>query len=77
LFQPSQLSAGDSSKSGGGVIVVDAAAMKEAEAAASAAQQPTVAYIKVSYVMYMAPPHSIILLKTTHGGSCVFHAESF
>jgi hypothetical protein len=55
LFQPSQLSAGDSSKSGGGVIVVDAAAMKEAEAAASAAaaaQQPTVAYIKVSNVMY-------------------------
>ncbi len=76
LFQPSQLSAGgDSSKSGGGVIVVDAAAMKEAEAtAAAAAQQPTVAYIKVSYVIHL-PPHSIIPLKATHGGSCVFHAE--
>jgi hypothetical protein len=62
LFQPSQLSAGDSSKSGGGVIVVDAAAMKEAEAAASAAQQPTVAYIKVSYIMYRTSPHSIIII---------------
>jgi hypothetical protein len=55
LFQPSQLSAGDSKSSG--VIVVDAAAMKEAEAAAASAdQQPTVAYIKVSYVIHLPTP---------------------
>ncbi len=77
MFQPSQLSAGDSSKSGSGVIVVDAAAMKETEAAASAAQQPTVAYIKVSYVMYIPPTPLHYSAESHSQGLVCLSAECF